>query len=75
MKTIHFKAGDLVRLIGNSEKFRYVSKNIIRSVKSGKCYSVSPSRLRPWNVTPLEIIMLAVAIAVTAVSIYFSLNR
>lgn len=40
------KIGDLVRVAGKSGKFRYVGKNIVREVKSGRCYSVSMKDLK-----------------------------
>lgn len=40
------KIGDIVRVAGKNNRFRYVGKNIVKDVKSGKCYSVSMKDLK-----------------------------
>lgn len=46
MNKNQFSVGQLVKVDGRIGKFRYVGKNIVREIKSGKCYSVSYSKMK-----------------------------
>jgi len=46
MKTKSFIVGQLVRVKGKKGTFRYVSKNIVRNIKSGQVHSVRASKIR-----------------------------
>ena len=51
--TIQLAVGQLVRVKGKSGQFRYVGRNIVKCVKSGKCFSVCKSKIKPcrqWNI-------------------------
>jgi hypothetical protein len=65
-----FKAGDEVRIKGQRTKYRFVKKNIIQDVKSGKVYSVKMCNLRQYKATPKEeltILAFALIVAVLAI--------
>ena len=47
MKTkTNFKTGQQVRIKGLKDKFRYVSKNIVRNIKTGRFLAVNPEKIR-----------------------------
>jgi hypothetical protein len=42
-----FKVGQRVTVDGKDGEFRYISKNIVKSIKNGQCLSVSPKSIKP----------------------------
>ena len=45
MKAKNFKTGQEVRIKGMKERFRYVSKNVVRNVKTGQFLAVNPEKI------------------------------
>ena len=71
MKTKNLLVGELVRVIGKSGKFRYVKKNIVRSVKSGRVYSVRTFLIVP-NVYLITLVNGIVLISISAMYLLFA---
>jgi hypothetical protein len=46
MKTTNFKTGQKVRIQGLKNEFRYVSKNVVRNIKTGQFLAVNPEKIR-----------------------------
>jgi hypothetical protein len=68
MKKINFKTGGKVRLKGCKRAYRYVSRNIIRDIESGKVYSVKMCQLRPYNETYIGDFIVIVAACIIGIS-------
>lgn len=78
--TIQLVVGQLVRVKGKSGQFRYVGRNIVKDIASGKVLSVCKSKIKPcrqWNILSMfakVIVAFIAAFLLTALCFDFFLN-
>jgi len=46
MKAKNFKTGQEVRIKGMKGRFRYVKRNVVQNVKTGRVLAVNPEKIR-----------------------------